>query len=91
MQEEQLIQLHPDAKIISFEHKLHILNTFNKNIQGVLGIDYFSLMIVDRQNIVSLYSTCPPLEFNLISDNLWEQDGIFKPVNHQDGAFFLLG
>lgn len=87
MDRSNQLKLHPDAKIISFEHKLFILHTFNKNIQGLLGIDYFSLIIVDTQNVVSLYSTCPSLEFNLISDNLWEQDGIFNSENHQDGAF----
>jgi hypothetical protein len=88
-QSTQIVKLHPDAKIISFEHKLFILNTFNKNIQGMLGIDYFSLMIVDSEKQVSFYSTCPALEFSLISDNLWELDGIFKAENHQDGAFFF--
>ena len=86
-QSKHLVKLHPDAKIISFEHKLFILNTFNKNISGMLGIDYFSLMVVDSQKQISLYSTCPSLEFGLISENLWELDGIFKPENHQDGAF----
>ena len=88
-QSKHLVKLHPDAKIISFEHKLFILNTFKKNISGLLGIDYFSLIIVDSQKQISLYSTCPSLEFGLISENMWELDGIFKPENHQDGAFFF--
>lgn len=88
-QSNQLVNLHPSAKIISFKHKLFILNSFNKNIQGILGIDYFSLMIVDSKKQVSLYSTCPSLEFSLINDNLWKLDGMFKQKNHQDGAFFF--
>ncbi len=87
-QSKQLVKLHPSAKIISFEHKVFILNAFN-NIQGMLGIDYFSLMIVDSKKQVSLYSTCPSLEFSLISDNLWEVDGMFNPAYHKDGAFYF--
>lgn len=87
-QTKQLVRLHPSAKIISFEHKVFILNAFN-NIQGILGIDYFSLMIVDSKKQTSLYSTCPSLEFILINDNLWEMDGMFNPEYHKDGAFFF--
>lgn len=86
---KKLVRLHPDAKITSFEHKHFILQIFKKNIQGILGIDYFSLMIVDRKNTISIYSSCPSLEFNLINDNLWKEDGIFNSVNHQDHAFFF--
>ncbi len=83
-----LVKLHPRAKFISFEHKHSILKAFS-NIQGMLGIDYFSLMIVDSKKQVSLYSTCPSLEFSLISDNLWEVDGMFNQKNHLEDALFF--
>lgn len=54
-----------------------------------MGIDYFSLMIIDSCNITTFYSTCPALEYNLIINNLWQFDGIFEIKNHTDGAFLF--
>lgn len=85
----QKIALHPEIKEISFKHKFVIQHVFEKSILGTFGIDYFSLMIIDASNILSIYSSSPALEFNLINEDLWLYDGIFDPKNHIDGAFYF--
>ncbi len=89
MKNSDLINLHPEAKEISFAHKFFIQFTFEKSILGTLGIHYFSLMIIDSTNTLSIYSSEPALEYNMIHDGLWQHDGIFKCENHKDGAFIF--
>lgn len=86
---KQLVKLHPEAKEISFLHKFVIQHTFKKSILGTLGIHYFSLMIIDPSNTLSIYSSAPALEYNMIHHNLWHYDGIFELKNHKDGAFIF--
>lgn len=88
-QEKSLVKLHPEAKEISFKHKFIIQHAFKKSISGVLGIHYFSLMIVDSNQTLSIFSSCPSLEFNMIHHDFWLYDGIFELKNHEDGAFFF--
>ncbi len=82
-----LVTLHPEAKEISFRHKFVILHTFKKKILGILGLDYIALLIVDKNQVLSIYSSCPALEFNLIYNSLWMHDGIFEVKNHTADSF----
>lgn len=84
-----LVKLHPDAKEISFEHIYTIQDVFKKNISPLLGIDYFSLMLVDSHNVLTIYSNRPSLEFNLIANEIWIHDGIFYLDNHRDNMFYF--
>ena len=86
-QEKSLVKLHPKAKDLSFEYKYVIQNIFKKNIAGILGIDYFSLLMIDNSNILTCYSNTPALEFNLITSGLWMHDGLFALENHKNGDF----
>jgi hypothetical protein len=87
--QDRLVELHPEAKEISFKHKFVIEGLFKKKIRGILGIDYFSLMIVDACKKLSIYSSCPALEYNLIDNELWQYDGLFYRANHTESAFFF--
>lgn len=86
-QKKSSIQLHPEAKEISFKHKYVIYNVFKKSILGTFDIDYFSLMIIDSNNILSIYSNCPAVEYQIISNNLWLHEDSLNHNNHVNGAF----
>jgi len=84
-----LVKLHPEVKEIPFRHFSAITNIFKKNVSPILGIDYFSLMIIDPEQVLTFYSNRPSLEFNLIQQDLWIYDGAFDTQFHQDGAFYF--
>jgi hypothetical protein len=81
------LELHPKAKEISFKHLFIIQDIFGKSILGSVGIDYFSLNIVDPKGTITTYSSCPAYEYRLIKNNLWGLGGILDPANHQNDAF----
>jgi hypothetical protein len=84
------VRLHHEAKEISFKHKFIIETLFNKKINGILGIDYFSLFIIDSTETLSCYSSCPALEYNLIQSDLWIYDGMlsFTEENSKEVIMF---
>lgn len=87
IQKTLLVKLHDKAKQISFTHKNIIQPAFKRIVPSGIGIDYFSLNIVDKNNILSCYSSSPSLEFNLFSQDLWIHDGIYEVSNHIEGTF----
>jgi len=87
MQKTLLVKLHDKAKQISFTHKNIIQPAFKRIVPSGIGIDYFSLSIVDKKNTLSCYSSSPSLEFNLFNQDLWIHDGIYEISNHIDGIF----
>lgn len=88
-QKQSLVKLHPEVKDISFRHFFTIANIFRKNVPPILGINYFSLMIIDSHQVLTFYSNRPSLEINHINQNTWEYNCVFDTKNHQDGAFYF--
>lgn len=88
IEKNTLVKLHPDVKEISFMHQYAIQNVFRQKSHNILGIHYLSLMIINADNLLTVYSTCPSLEFNMLDTTLWHYDGIFSTENHRNGEFF---
>ncbi|MFO1259435.1 MAG: hypothetical protein U1E78_13630 [Gammaproteobacteria bacterium] len=84
---KSLVRLHHEIKEISFKHKFLIQKVFKNSVEGILGIDYFSVLVIDSSNTISCYSSMPALEYNLFQSNLWFHDGIFDIKNHQTNSF----
>ncbi|KTC65684.1 putative FlgJ-like protein (plasmid) [Legionella adelaidensis] len=72
--------LHSKLLEILFENRRLVKNIFFE-IQGLFDIDYIGLKIINSNKEIIAFSTIPSIEFNLIHQNLWENDVCFIPPN----------
>jgi len=78
LQQKNNIQLHPEIIEILFENRRYIKNIFS-DLNGLYDIAHIGLTCIDPSNECIVFSTTPNVEYNLISQNLWEYDHCFYP------------
>lgn len=75
--------LHSNILDILFEHRRYIKNVF-LNINGLYDIAHVGLTIINPVNEITVFSSTPNIEYNLISQCLWKQDFCFTPQPHNN-------
>jgi hypothetical protein len=76
MEKKNKSTLHQNILDILFENRSFLRNVL-KTINGLHEIHHFSATIIDPTNKTIIFSTTPSIEYNLISQNLWDLDQAF--------------
>lgn len=67
-----------------FSHKKELSSKFS-DIIGLHFIDHLSVFLLDPNNELTIISSTPSVEFNLINTGLWFYDHTFSPKTFTDG------
>lgn len=93
MQNNEIIYLNNAQSTLSinnidllFGHKKEISRKFS-DILGLHLISHLSILLLNPNNEVSVISSTPSVEYNLIESGLWLSDQSFSASNFTDGYF----
>ncbi|MGQ3891264.1 flagellar biosynthesis protein FlgJ [Legionella sp. CNM-4043-24] len=78
------VTLHSHAKVFLYEHYRKIRKIFG-DVLGLMELDYISIVLLNNKNELFFLSSCPSIEYNLIEQNIWHKDSIFREDFFQKG------
>lgn len=70
------VNLHPEILTILFENRRYIKSIFLE-LNGLYNLNHFGLTIIDSTGGTLAFSTTPSIEYNLINQDLWNNDCCF--------------
>ena len=85
-QEIKLIRkqkFHPDILNILYENRCHVKKKFSEVI-GFYEINHISITIINPSNEMVTFSTTPSIEYNLITQELWQHDFTISSNSHKN-------
>lgn len=68
--------LHPEILTILFENRRYLKAVFLE-LHGLYNLSHFGITIIDRLGRTLAFSTTPTIEYNLVNQDLWQQDCSF--------------
>jgi hypothetical protein len=88
--ESNEVTLHQDILEILFRHKEHLYRSFD-DVKGTFFIDHMAVKIIDPSNTMTLLSTTPSVEYNLLTQGLWKYDDSFSISYQRTHRFYSWG
>jgi hypothetical protein len=76
-------KLHPDILNILYDNRCHVKKKFSEVI-GFYEINHISITIINPENEMVAFSTTPSIEYNLITQELWQHDFTLLSESHKD-------
>lgn len=83
----QTIILHPKLLEILFECRREVSRKFS-DVLGIYYFDHVTTMIINPHNQAVIFSSTPSIEYNLIKNELWVNDGHFLLEHINENEFF---
>ncbi len=81
------LKLHGCAFDMLFKHKNEIFRKLS-DIRGIYFIDHIAFHIINPELEEAVFSITPSVEYNLITHNLWQDDGSFVPFQYVNDIIF---
>lgn len=79
--------LHEDILEIFFKYREEIYRKLI-DLKGIFLIDHIALTIIDPNNILTIFSITPSVEYNLIVQGLWIYDRTFSAIYQAEHPFY---
>lgn len=76
-------KLHPDILNILYENRCLVKKKFSEVI-GFYEIDHISVTIINPSNEIVIFSSTPSIEYNLITQELWQHDFTISSSSHKN-------